>query len=40
MNIITNMETTSCTVYIVFKTSSTVKLEYDKNNGFVVYKTQ
>ena len=40
MNIITNMETTSCTVYIVLKTSSSVKLEYTKNNELVVYKTQ
>ena len=40
MNIITNMETTSCTVYIVLKTFSSVKLEYTKNNGLVVYKTQ
>ena len=40
MNIITKMETTACTVYIVFKTFSSVKLEYDKNNGLIVYKTQ
>ena len=40
MNIITNMETTSCTVYIVLKTSSSVKLEHTKNNGLVVYETQ
>ena len=40
MNIITNMEETACTVYIVFKTFSTVKLEYDKNNGLIVYKFQ
>ena len=40
MNIITNMETTSSTVYIVLKTFSSVKLEYTKNNGLVVYKTQ
>ena len=30
MNIITNTEETACTVYIVFKTFSSVKLEYDK----------
>ena len=40
MNIVTNMESTSCTVYVVFKTFSTVKLEYNKNDGLVVYKTQ
>ena len=40
MNIITNMGITSCTVYIVLKTFSSVKLEYTKNNGLVVYKTQ
>ena len=40
MNIITNIEESSCTVYIVFKTLSSVKLEYDKSNGLVVYKSQ
>ena len=40
MNIITNLEESSCTVYIVFKTFSSVKLEYDKSNGLVVYKSQ
>ena len=40
MNMITNMEETSCTVYVVFKMFSTVKLEYDKNDGLIVYKTQ
>ena len=40
MNIITNIEETSCTVYIDFKTFSTVKLEYNKNDGLIVYKTQ
>ena len=40
MNIITNIEDTSCTVYIVFKTLSSVKLEYNKNNGLIVYKYQ
>ena len=34
------METTSCTVYIVSKTDSSVKLEYSKSNGLVVYKSQ
>ena len=40
INIITNMETTSCTVYIVLKTHSSVKLQYSKSNGLVVYKSQ
>ena len=40
MNIITNIEESACTVYIVFKTFSSVKLEYNKNNGLVVYKSQ
>ena len=40
INIITNMETTSCIVYIVLKTHSSVKLNYSKNNGLVVYKSQ
>ena len=40
INIITNMETTSCTVYIVLKTHSSIKLEYTKANGLIVYKTQ
>ena len=40
INIITNIETTSCVVYIVSKTHSSVKLNYSKNNGLVVYKSQ
>ena len=40
INIITNMETTSCVVYIVLKTHSSVKLQYSKSNGLVVYKSQ
>ena len=40
MNIITNIEESACTVYIVFKTFSSVKLEYTKSNGLVVYKSQ
>ena len=40
INIITNMETTSCSVYVVLKTHSSVKLEYSKSNGLVVYKSQ
>ena len=40
INIITNMETTSCSVYIVLKTHGSVKLEYSKSNSLVVYKSQ
>ena len=40
MNIITNIEESACTVYIVFKTFSSVKLQYNKNNGLIVYKSQ
>ena len=40
INIITNMESTSCVVYIVLKTHSSIKLNYSKNNGLVVYKSQ
>ena len=40
INIITNMEATSCVVYIVLKTHSSVKLNYSKSNGLVVYKSQ
>ena len=40
MNVITNIEESSITVYVVFKTFSSVKLEYNKNNGLIVYKSQ
>ena len=40
INIITNMESASCVVYIILKTHSSVKLNYSKNNGLVVYKSQ
>ena len=40
INIIINMETTSCTVYIILKTYSSAKLQYSKSNGLVVYKSQ
>ena len=40
MNIITNIEESAITAYVVFKTFSTVKLEYNKSNGLVVYKSQ
>ena len=40
MNIITNIEDTACTIYVVFKTLCSVKLEYNKNDGLIVYKSQ
>ena len=40
INIITNMEATCCTAYIVLKTHSSVRLEYSKINGLIVYKSQ
>ena len=40
MNIITNIEETACTVYVVFKTFSSIKLEYNKTDGLIVYKSQ
>ena len=40
MNIITDIEESAITAYVVFKTFSTVKLEYNKSNGLVIYKTQ
>ena len=39
MNITTNIDETACTVYVVSKTFSSVKLEYNKNNGLIVYKS-
>ena len=40
MNIITNIEESACTVYVVFKLFSSIKLEYNKNNGLLVCKSQ
>ena len=40
INIITNMETTSCVVFIVLKTHISIKLDYSKSNGLIVYKSQ
>ena len=40
INIITSIETATCEVYIVFKTSASVTLEYDKNDKLIVYKSQ
>ena len=38
MNIITNIENTSLTVYIVWKNYSVIEMEYNKN-GLNIYKT-
>ena len=40
INILTGMETASCEVYIVFKTSATITLKYSKNDKLIVYKSQ
>ena len=40
INIITDIEESAITAYVVFKTFSSVKLEYNKSNGLVVYKSQ
>ena len=40
MNIVSNITETACTVYIVSKTFSSTKLQYNKTNGLVVYKCQ
>ena len=40
INIISDMGSTFCTVYTVFRTFSTIKLEYNKSNGLFVYKSQ
>ena len=40
MNIITNIKDTACTIYVIFKTLNTVKLEYSKTDGLIVYKSQ
>ena len=34
------METTSCSVCVVLKTHSSLKLNYSKSNGLIVYKSQ
>ena len=40
INILTGMETASCEVYIVFKTSASITMKYSKNNKLIVYKSQ
>ena len=39
MNIITNIDSTSSTVYIVWRNISIIEMEYTKNNGLNIYKT-
>ena len=40
INIITGLETASCEIYIVFKTSSSITMKYSKNDKLIVYKSQ
>ena len=40
INILTGMETASCEVYIVFKTSASITMKYSKNDKLIVYKSQ
>ena len=40
INILSGMETASCEVYIVFKTSASITLKYSKNDKLIVYKSQ
>ena len=39
MNIITNIENTSSTVYVVWRNYSTIEMEYTEKNGLSIYKT-
>ena len=40
INILTGMETASCEVYTIFKTSASIFLKYSKNDKLIVYKSQ
>ena len=40
INILTGMETASCEIYVVFKTSASITLKYSKNDKLIVYKSQ
>ena len=40
INILTGMETASCEVYVVFKTSASITHKYSKNDKLIVYKSQ
>ena len=40
INILTGLETASCKVYVVFKTSASITMKYSKNDKLIVYKSQ
>ena len=40
INILPGLETASCEVYIVFKTSASITMKYSKNDKLIVYKSQ
>ena len=40
INILTGLETASCEVYVVFKTSASITMKYSKNDILIVYKSQ
>ena len=40
INIITGLETASCEIYTVFKTSASITMKYSKNDKLIVYKSQ
>ena len=40
INILTGLETASCEIYIVFKTSASITMKYSKNDKLIVYKSQ
>ena len=40
INILTGIETSSCEIFIVFKTSASITLNYSKNDKLIVYKSQ
>ena len=40
INILTGLETASCEVYVVFKTSASITMKYSKNDKLFVYKSQ
>ena len=40
INILTGLETASCEIHIVFKTSASITMKYSKNDKLIVYKSQ
>ena len=40
INILTGLETASCEIYVVFKTSTSITMKYSKNDKLIVYKSQ